>query len=378
MKKNPLQRLSEMGQSVWLDYLSRSLITSGKLKALIAEDALRGMTSNPSIFEKSIDGSADYDEEIRAMARAGRSVPEIYQALTVGDVQMAADVFRPLYDRLNGADGYVSLEVNPHLARDAKGTVQEARRLWAAVDRPNIFIKIPATREGLPAITQCLSEGINVNVTLLFGLPRNREVAEAHLSGIEKLVQQGGNPERVASVASFFLSRIDVLVDPLLKEQMKAGGPKAGLARRLRGQAAIASARLAYQICKEIVVSSRFLRIERAGARPQRVLWASTSTKDPEYSDVKYVEALIGPDTVNTVPMETLDAYRDHGDPEPRLERDLDLAREVMAKLPDLGIAMNSVTQQLEEAGVEAFNKPFDKLMETLAQKSRHPAAGAS
>ncbi len=264
MKKNPLQRLSEMGQSVWLDYLSRSLITSGKLKALIAEDALRGMTSNPSIFEKSIDGSNDYDGEIRAMAQAGRSVPEIYQALTVRDVQMAADVFRPVYDRLNGADGYVSLEVNPHLARDTEGTVKEARRLWAAVGRPNIFIKIPATREGLPAITQCLSEGININVTLLFGLPRYREVAEAHLSGIEKLIQQGGKAERVASVASFFLSRIDVLVDPLLKEQMKARGPKAELARRLRGQAAIASARLAYQIYKEIVGSNPLFQ-DRAG-----------------------------------------------------------------------------------------------------------------
>ena len=215
-------------------------------------------------------------------------------------------------------------------------------------------------------------------MTLLFGLPRYREVAEAHLSGIEKLIQQGGKAERVASVASFFLSRIDVLVDPLLKEQMKARGPKAELARRLRGQAAIASARLAYQIYKEIVGSTRFSRIEQAGARPQRVLWASTSTKDPEYSDVKYVEALIGPNTVNTVPMETLEAYRDHGDPEPRLERDLDLAREVMEKLPDLGIAVDAVTQRLEEDGIEAFNKPFDKLMETLAQKSRRHAASAS
>ena len=228
MNENSLQRVSRMGQSIWLDYLRRKLVTSGKLKKLIEEDALLGMTSNPSIFEKSIDGSDDYDGDIRAMAEAGKSVQEIYQALTVADVQMAADVFRPTYDQLDGRDGYVSLEVNPHLARDTEGSIAEARRLWKKVDRPNIFIKIPATREGLPAITQCLSEGINVNVTLLFGLPRYREVADAYLAGIEARMTQGDPVKHLASVASFFVSRIDALVDPLLEKLIAQGGKEGG------------------------------------------------------------------------------------------------------------------------------------------------------
>jgi transaldolase len=369
MSKNPLQRLTDMGQSIWLDFLQRSLVTSGKLVQLINEDALRGMTSNPAIFEKSIDGTDDYDNDIRAMALAGKSVPEIYNALTVHDVRIAADAFRPVYDRLDGADGFVSLEVNPHLAYDTDETIKEARRLWKEVDRPNILIKIPATREGLPAITRCLEESINVNVTLLFGLPRYREVVEAYIRGLEKRVERGGDVERSASVASFFLSRIDSLVDPLLEEKMKGGGAKADLARRIRGQVAIASARLAFQIYKEIFNSTRFAVLKEKGARPQRVLWASTSTKNPEYSDVKYVEALIGLNTINTVPMETLDAYRDHGEPEIRLERDLGFAEEVVRRLPDLDIDINGVTQQLEDEGVVKFNKPFDLLAASLERK---------
>ncbi len=369
MKKNPVERLLDMGQSPWLDHLSRQLVTSGRLKKLIEEDGLRGITSNPSIFEKSIDGSDGYDEDIRTMARAGKSVRQIYEELTVHDVQAAADKFRPLYERLDGGDGFVSLEVNPHLARDTKGTIQEARHLWMKVDRPNIFIKIPGTREGLPAITQCLSEGININVTLLFGLPRYREVADAYLSGIEHLIRGGNSPQRVTSVASFFLSRIDVLVDPMLEKKIEEGGSPAGMARRFRGQVAIASARQAYQIYKEIFSSPRFREIEKYGARPQRVLWASTSTKNPDYSDVKYVEALIGPETVNTVPMETLDAYRDHGEPEARLEYDFDLAHEVLDRLRELDIDLDAVTAQLEKEGITKFNKPFDSLMESLERK---------
>ena len=373
MNENPLQRVSRMGQSIWLDYLRRKLVTSGKLKKLIEEDALLGMTSNPSIFEKSIDGNDDYDGDIRAMAEAGKSVQEIYQALTVADVQMAADVFRPTYDQLDGRDGYVSLEVNPHLARDTEGSIAEARRLWKKVDRPNIFIKIPATREGLPAITQCLSEGINVNVTLLFGLPRYREVADAYLAGIEARMAQGKPVKHLASVASFFVSRIDALVDQLLEKLIAQGGEGANLAKKARGQVAIASAKMAYQIYKEIFGSDRFRKLAAQGGRGQRLLWASTGTKNPDYSDVKYVEALIGPATVNTVPLETLDAYRDHGEPKARLEQDVKKARWVLERLPELGISIDKVTRQLEDEGVEKFDKPFDKLMETLAQKSpRH------
>ncbi len=370
MNGNPLQRLSALDQSIWLDFLSRDLVTSGKLKKLIAEDALRGMTSNPAIFEKSINGSDDYDRDIRALAQAGKSALEIYEALTVADVQMAADAFRPTYDRLDGRDGYVSLEVNPHLAHDTEGSIVEARRLWKLVARPNVFIKIPGTREGLPAIAQCVSEGININVTLLFGLPRYREVAAAYLTGIDQLVRRGKSPERVASVASFFLSRIDTLVDPMLEAKMKDAGPAAEQARRLRGQAAIASARIAYQICKEIFGSPLFEKLKAKGARPQRVLWASTSTKNPEYSDVKYVEPLIGAGTINTLPMETLDAYRDHGNPQVRLEQEVDQARDALKRLPELGIDMDAVAQQLEDEGVDKFNKPYDKLIEALTRKA--------
>lgn len=369
MKRNPLQLLSEMGQSIWLDYLQRSLVTSGGLARLIEEDALRGMTSNPNIFEKSIDGSEDYDGDIKAMVLAGKGVSEIYESLAVSDVQMAADAFRPVYERLEGRDGFVSLEVNPHLAHDTRGSIEEARRLWSKVGRPNCFIKIPATREGLPAISQCLSEGININVTLLFGLPRYREAADAYLSGIDRLTAGGGSPGRVASVASFFLSRIDVLLDPVIESKAAEGGYMAELARRLQGQTAIASARLAYRIYKEIFNSPRFKRLEALGARPQRVLWASTSTKNPAYSDVKYVEALIGPDTVNTVPMETLDAYRDHGNPMPRLETGLEAEHELMQRLPEAGIDIDDATRRLEDEGVAKFSSAFDKLMVSLERK---------
>ena len=373
MRNNPLLKLENFDQSVWLDYLSRNLITSGELKRLIEEDGLKGVTSNPAIFEKAIGGSHDYEEAIRKLAQAGHSAEEIYQALTVEDVQRATDLFRPLYDRLDGADGYVSLEVSPHLARDTKATIAEARRLWAAVDRPNLFIKVPGTAEGLPAVQQLISEGININVTLLFGVPRYAEVAAAYLTGLETRLEQGKSIEHVASVASFFLSRIDVLVDSLLEEKMKNGGKKAQLAQALHGQVAIASAKTAYQIYKTLYDSERFRRLAEHGGRPQRLLWASTSTKNPVYSDVKYVEALIGPQTVNTMPQATLEAYRDHGHPAARLEETLESAEDVFHKLSELGIDLDDVTQQLEDEGIEKFNQPFDKLMQTL-QKERSAA----
>jgi transaldolase len=371
MNQNPLRKLEDFGQSIWLDYIRRQLITSGELRRLIEEDGLKGMTSNPAIFEKAIAGSEDYDEDIRALARQDQSPAEIYQVLTVEDIRLAAEVFSPLYEKLDGKDGFVSLEVNPHLARDTAGTIAEARRLWQAVERPNIFIKVPATPEGLPAITQLISDGINVNVTLLFGLPRYEQVAEAYIAGLEARAAQGQSLPRVASVASFFLSRIDVLIDPKLEEIMASGGPQALGAKNLRGEVAIASAKIAYSIYKRIFSQERFQALAGRGARPQRVLWASTGTKNPEFSDVKYVEALIGPDTVNTLPLETLNAYRDHGAPAPHLEAGLDQAAGILQRLPELGIDLNQVTQQLEDEGIEKFNNPYDSLMRTLEAKRR-------
>jgi transaldolase len=371
MKENPLLKLATFGQSIWLDYIRRQMIDSGELQKLIDDDGLKGVTSNPAIFEKAIAGSPDYDAAIRTLAQAGKSVAEIYQNLTVEDVQRAADLFRPLYDRVKGKDGFISLEVNPHLAHDTQGTIAEARHLWQAVGRPNVLIKVPATQEGLPAIRQLISEGINVNVTLLFGLPRYREVAEAYISGLEARLAQGKPLNPVASVASFFLSRIDVLLDPKLEAMAAAGGPQAPGAKELIGQVAIASAKVAYTIYREIFGSERFKKLAQQGARPQRLLWASTSTKNPAYSDVKYVEPLIGPNTVNTLPVETLEAYRDHGNPATRLTEEVDRAAACLQRLPELGLDLNHATQQLEDEGVEKFNQPFDSLLGTLEGKRR-------
>ncbi len=362
MKTNSLKQLGTLGQSIWLDYIRRDLIAGGELKRLIEEDGLRGMTSNPAIFEKAIVESHDYDEEIRVQTLAGKDAKTIYETISQHDVQNAADVFRPLYDRTDGADGYVSLEVNPHLARNTAGTIEEARRLWRALNRPNVFIKVPATAEGLPAIQQLISEGINVNVTLIFGLPRYREVAEAYIAGLEARAAQGKPINCIASVASFFVSRIDALVDPLLKKQ---GGE---IAEKTCGQIAIASAKMSYQIYKEIFGSDRFKKLSSQGARAQRLLWASTGTKNPEYSDVKYIEALIGPDTVNTAPVATINAYRDHGEPQARLEQDVGKAARLLKQLPTLGIDLDQLTQQLEDEGVEKFNQPFDALMTALTK----------
>jgi len=367
---NPPKKLETFGQSLWLDYTRRDLIVGGKLKRLIEEDGLRGMTSNPSIFEKAFAGTQLYDEDIGDLSFDGRSPNVIYEILSQRDVQSAADEFRPVYDRMDAQDGYVSLEVNPHLAHDTKGTIAEARRLWQALDRPNVFVKVPATAEGVPAIQQLVSEGINVNVTLLFGLPRYRQVAAAYLAGLEARASQGKSLKCVASVASFFLSRIDLLVDPLLDKVIAQSGPQTALARRAIGQIAIASAKTAYQIFREIFGSDRFKRLAAQGARVQRLLWASTSTKNPAYGDLKYVEALIGLDTINTVTVETLDAYRNHGEPKSRLTEAVEEAASVLRSLSQLGITLDQVTRQLESEGVEKFNQAFDKLMNALKQKS--------
>lgn len=366
MNENPLKQLQSFGQSIWLDDIHRNLIVGGELYCLIEEDGLRGMTSNPAIFEKAIVDSHEYDQDIRSMKIAGKETAAIYETLTQGDVKSAADIFRRLYDKTQGQDGYVSLEVNPHLAHDAKGTIEEARRLWADLNRPNVFIKVPATPEGLIAIRQLISEGINVNVTLLFGLPRYRQVAEAYIAGIEARLAQGKPVQHVASVASFFVSRIDALVDPLLDKLIAQSGKELNLAKQVKGQTAIASAKVAYQIYKDIFDGERFRLLAAQGARTQRLLWASTSPKNSDYSDVKYVEALIGKHTINTVPPTTLDAYRDHGKPKARLEQDDKEALRLLAQLPELGINIDAVTQQLEDQGVEKFIKPFDQLMATL------------
>ena len=327
------------------------------------------MTSNPSIFEKAIAGSHDYDDAIRALALEGKSVDQIYAALTVEDIQRAADLFRPVYDRLDGADGFVSLEVSPYLAHDTARTIAEARRLWVAVARPNVMIKVPATAEGLPAIQQLIGEGINVNITLLFGLPRYRQVAEAYIGGLETLAAKGKPLKSVASVASFFLSRIDVLLDPTLEKTMASDNSKAALAATFHGEVAIFSAKAAYKIYKEIFESERFGKLKARGARTQRLLWASTSTKNPAYSDLKYVEALIGSDTIDTIPLETLAAYRDHGKPASCLTNDAEKAAETLRRLGEVGIDLDAATQQLEDEGVQKFIKAFDQLMNALTEK---------
>ncbi len=352
-----------------MDFIRRDTVTSGELKRLIDQDGISGVTSNPSIFEKAIGGTHDYDDQIRNLARQGKSSDDIYQAVTIQDIQMATDVFRPVYNRTHGGDGYVSLEVSPRLAHDTAETIKEAHRLWQAVDRPNLMIKVPGTQEGLPAIEQLIAEGLNINITLLFGLPRYQQVAEAYVAGLEALVEHGKPVEKSASVASFFLSRIDVLLDPILEKKITEAGPNAGLAAELRGQAAIASAKAAYGLYRELFYSPRFNRLSRLGARTQRLLWASTSTKNPAYSDVKYVEPLVGVDTVNTLPIETINAYRQHGMPSLQLDQGMAEARRVLKDLGKLGINLDASTQQLENEGVDKFNKALDQLMAVINEK---------
>jgi transaldolase len=367
---NPLRRLAALGQSVWLDYIERALLAGGGLERLIREDGISGVTSNPAIFEQAIAQHAEYDAAIAVLARRGASATEIYEALAVEDVCRAADLLGGVYVASGGRDGYVSLEVSPLLAHDTEATVAEAQRLWARVARPNLMIKVPATRAGLTAVEELIGAGINVNVTLLFGVARYREVMEANLAGLERRAATGKSLDRVASVASFFLSRIDSLVDPVLDRH-----PAREAARGLRGQAAVASARMAYQHFQGCLASSRWQRLAARGARPQRLLWASTSTKDPAYSDVKYVEALIGPDTVNTLPPETVSAYREHGNPSRRLEEEPDAARALPGQLAALGIELDVVSEELERQGVQKFIEPYERLRAMLTRRARELAA---
>lgn len=369
MTQNPLVQIEALGQSIWLDYINRDLFSSGKLKKLITEDHLRGMTSNPTIFEKSISGSQDYDEDIHRWIEQGKSLEEIYMALTEKDVLSAADLFQNVYQKTEGHDGFVSIEVNPHFARDTQKTIQEARRLWMTLDRPNLLIKIPGTQEGLLAIQQLISEGININVTLLFSVPRYQDVIEAYLKGLETRLAQNQPIHQITSVASFFISRIDVVLDPIFEKHIQEKSPLAKPAEKLQGQIAIASAKKAYLIHDKIFNSPRFQTLKQQGAQIQRLLWASTSTKNPKYSDIKYIEALIGPSTINTMPLETLVSYREHGQPQSRLNVELNHAETDLQHLHEFGIDLAQITQQLEDEGVEKFSKSYDQLMAALKGK---------
>ncbi|NPA92020.1 MAG: bifunctional transaldolase/phosoglucose isomerase, partial [Chloroflexi bacterium] len=369
MKENPLRQLQKFGQSVWLDFIRRDMLLSGEFQTLIQEDGVSGVTSNPTIFEQAIAGSPAYDASIHGLILVGRNAFGIYEDLTVEDVRLAADVLFPVYLASNGNEGYVSLEISPHLAYDTDTTIAEARRIWQEVDRPNLMIKVPATKEGLPAIRELTREGINVNVTLLFSLERYREVIEAYMDGLEARLEHALPIDIIRSVASFFVSRIDTKVDALLEAMIREGGDKATRAQALLGEAAVASAKLAYQIYKEAIASERWQELALRGAKPQRLLWASTSTKNPAYSDVKYVEALIGPDTITTLPLKTLNAYRDHGQPAPRLEENVDHARWVLEELAALGVDMAQVAQELEDEGVRRFVESYEKLLDIIRQK---------
>ncbi len=377
----PLRELGRYGQSVWYDSLRRGIIASGELARFVADDGLAGLTTNPAIYEKAIAGTHDYDAELAALLRrADLDAKGVYETLAIHDIQAAADLLRPVYEQTKGRDGYVSLEVSPMAARDERASVDEARRLWRALARENVMIKVPGTPEALPAIRRLLAEGVNVNVTLLFSRAAWAAVAEAHLAALEERAARSEGVSRVASVASFFVSRIDALVDARLDEI--AAGPAPEETRRraaaLRGKIAIANAKLAYQDWRALVATPRWRRIALQGAMPQRLLWASTSTKDPRYRDVLYVEELIGPETVDTMPPATFEAFRDHGRVAPTLEADVDDARAAIADLAGLGISLDEATERLLADGVRLFAEPFAKLLAVIdGRRAATPGAGA-
>lgn len=363
-----LKQFEKIGQSIWLDYIQRSLITSGELKALI-DLGLKGVTSNPAIFEKAIAGSSDYDEDMKSLIKTHKPVEEIYEALAIEDITLAADQLRTVYDASNCKDGYVSLEVNPELAYETEKTISEALRLFETVNRPNVMIKVPATPAGIPAITELIASGINVNVTLIFGLENYKAVAEAYQAGLEKLaktepsVKGVHSVDKVASVASFFVSRVDTAVD---KELEKINN------QQLQGKIAIANSKIAYAEYKKILNGSRWQQLAAKGARVQRVLWASTSSKNPNYPETLYVDELIGPDTVNTLPPATMQSFFDHGKVAETLTEGLDEARSQIAKLAELGIDLRAITQKLQDDGVIAFAEPFAKLLQSIGEKCDH------
>jgi len=360
-----LHELSQQGQAAWFDYIRRSFLTSGELAAWV-EKGIRGVTSNPAIFEKAIAGTDDYDADMKQLAVDGKSAAEIYETLVLDDIRQAADILRPVYDATSGADGYVSLEVNPELANDTPNTISEAKRLFTTLARPNVMIKIPATQAGIPAIEEAISQGVNVNVTLIFSLTHYEAVAQAYIRGLERLLAAGGDPAGVASVASFFVSRVDTAVDGELAAQGKT---------EFVGKLAIDNGRLAYARFLEIFCGDRWQKLVRAGARVQRPLWASTGTKNPDYIDTLYVDTLIGPDTVNTMPPATLNAFLDHGSVANTVGNDLDGARSRMAALSGLNIDLAAVTERLQDEGVVAFANAFTALMQSISEKRQQFAS---
>ena len=371
---NPLKDLLKYGQSVWFDYIRRDLLTSGELKRLIDEDGLRGMTSNPSIFEKAIADSTLYSDILQSLRpRTDLDAKGRYEILAIRDIQEATDIFRPVYQDSKRRDGYVSLEVSPFLARDTQGTLAEARRLWKTVSRENLMIKVPGTAEGIPAFQQLISEGINVNVTLLFSQEVYKKVAEAYIAGLEQLAARGGDVSKMASVASFFISRIDVSVDAIVEGRLKTSKDprEQEQLKSLLGKVAIANGKETYVSYQKIFSGDRWKALATKGAQTQRVLWASTSTKNPNYSDVLYVEELIGPDTVNTIPPVTFNAFRDHGHPRASLTENVEAANRTMETVAKLGISMKEVTDKLTDDGVRLFAEAFDKLLQAVEKSSQ-------
>jgi transaldolase len=358
----------QFGQSIWYDNVQRKLLRSGHFQTLV-EAGVRGCTSNPTIFEKAIGGSSDYDEALQRLVASGASVEEIYLDLVKQDIRDTADILRPVYDSSNGADGFVSIEVSPDLARDTEATANEAQRLHRLIERPNLMIKIPATEQGLPAVTRTIAAGISVNVTLIFSVEQYRQVALAYLSGLERAAEAGLDLSRIASVASFFISRIDSAVDAQLNAISSSDPALKGRVEASLGKAAIANGKQAYALFKELFSSTRFTALKNAGARPQRVLWASTGTKNPAYPDTLYVDELIGPDTVNTVPPQTLDAFQDHGKPRASLEQGLSEANRVIDELKQLGVPLEPVCQRLLDEGVASFTKSMTSLMDVIASR---------
>ena len=373
MGKNQVYQIRNFGQSIWYDNIERSILTSGMLEKMVEEDGISGVTSNPTIFEKAITQSSDYDAEIEELARKKKTAEEVYNSLTIKDVTLAADILRRIYKETERKDGYVSIEVPPKYAYDIDETINEAQKLFMRIGRENIMIKVPATKEGAVAIESLISKGININATLIFSLSHYENVALAYIKGLEGFSREGGDLRRVASVASLFVSRIDTLVDreiSSLIESEKNPERKRDL-EELLGKAAIANSEKVYQKFKEIFSQEKFKDLERRGARVQRPLWASTSTKDPAYSDVKYVEELIGPDTVNTIPQVALDAFRDHGKPRLSLEENLDVVERVLSRIERAGINLEEVRETLQREGVDAFEKSFENLLDTLKEKIR-------
>jgi len=362
MISNPLQKIRDLGQSIWYDNISRNIINSGDLRRMIIDDDIKGVTSNPTIFQNAISSGSEYDELAKEylLENKNLSVDELYEKLIINDIKDGADILKSVYDETNGLDGYISVEVSPNLAYKLEETVAEAKKLWELVNCPNLMIKVPATKEGVAAVRQLISEGINVNVTLMFSMQHYLDVVEAYLSGLEDRLKNGGEISNIASVASFFVSRVDTMTDKKLDEMSNDS---------LTGKIAVANSKVVYQKSLEIYSSERFKKLESAGAKKQRLLWASTGTKNPKYSDVLYVEELLGKDTVNTVPPATLDAFRDHGIPEETLTKNIEQSEKYLKDLEDIGVSLDEITDQLQLDGVDAFINSFTTLMEVVSQK---------